>query len=72
MVLKESVGMSVRRDLLAAIELKLPVKGSNNSQLEGIQSFFNHNKTKTANKNNLCLFWVFTPKIKSINPCILD
>lgn len=48
-VLKESAGLSVRRDLLAAIVLKLAMKESNDPQLEGIQSFSSHNKTKTAN-----------------------
>lgn len=48
-VLKESAGLSVRRDLLSAMVLKLAMKESNDPQLEGIQSFFSHNKIKTAN-----------------------
>lgn len=39
-VLKEFAGLSVRRDVLAAIGLKLAMKESNDPKLEGIQSFF--------------------------------
>ena len=48
-VLKESAGLSVRRDLPPAIVLKLAMKESNDPQLEGIQSLSSHDKTKTAN-----------------------
>lgn len=44
--LKEFAGLSVRRDVLAAIVLKLAMKGSNDPQLEGIQSFSSHNRQK--------------------------
>lgn len=45
-VLKEFAGLSVRRDVLAAIGLKLAMKESNDPQLEGIQSFSSHNRQK--------------------------